>query len=168
MPMNIPESENCLCGSGVSYVNCCSPFHQGLAAAPTAETLMRSRFSAYAQRNADYLLKTWDNGKRPDDIDFSKETATWHRLQIIQCKKGGISDSKGVVEFKAYYRQDDIEYVMHEISSFIKQGQHWLYQDGVVKSIAKVNADHSTTVNQGRNALCACGSGKKFKRCCGQ
>lgn len=124
---------------------------------------MRSRFTAYAKRNAAYLLTTWDASNRPTTIDFSKETAVWQTLQIIDCKKGAAADRKGVVEFKAFYNQDGEDCFMHEISRFVKSNDGWLYLDGIVKAAGKVAA----TTNGGRNALCACGSGKKFKRCCG-
>lgn len=125
---------------------------------------MRSRFTAYTQRNVTYLLATWDANKRPANIDFSKETAEWQKLQILSSKKGGIKDTKGVVEFKAFYRQDGADYFMHEISRFIKTDQGWLYLDGLIKATGKVELCTST----GRNTPCTCGSGKKFKHCCGR
>jgi len=67
------------------------------------------------------------------------------------------------VEFKAYYLEDGEEHVMNEISSFTKINNRWFYLDGVVKSIGRVGLE----TNQGKNAPCSCGSGKKFKRCCG-
>jgi len=160
----IPDTETCLCGSGLTYLQCCGRYHSGEELPATAEALMRSRFTAYAQRNIEYLLNSWDADKRPAVIDFSKETAQWQKLQIISCKKGGPQDSKGVVEFKAFYRQDEEDCFMHEISRFVKTGQRWLYLDGVIKAAGKVNISHDS----GRNALCSCGSGKKFKRCCGR
>lgn len=129
----------------------------------TAEALMRSRFTAYALHNAGYLSATWDAARCPKTIDFSKEKADWHRLEIIETKKGGHKDTKGVVEFKAYFLLDGEEYVMHEISRFIKTNGCWFYLDGVVNSISKVGLN----THLGKNALCACGSGKKYKRCCG-
>ena len=159
-----PADEICLCGSGSAYAECCELYHCGLQLPDTAERLMRSRFTAYAKHNADYLLASWDASKRPVTIDFSKETAEWQRLQIISCKKGGTTDSKGIVEFKAFYEQDGVCCFMHEISRFIKTGGHWLYLDGVIKAAGKVE----NQVNAGKNALCACGSGKKSKRCCGK
>ncbi|WP_255187288.1 YchJ family protein [Methylomonas rapida] len=158
------HTETCLCGSGLNYSDCCGPYHAGEKLPATAEQLMRSRFTAYALRNVDYLLASWDTSKRPASIDFSKETAAWQTLQIIDCKKGGAKDSKGIVEFKAYYSQDGESYFMHEISRFVKTNQRWLYLDGVIKAAGKV----ASTANAGRNALCACGSGKKFKHCCGR
>jgi len=153
----------CRCGSGLDYAQCCGPFHTGENKPATALALMRSRFSAYALQNADYLLETWDATVRPELIDFSKENVDWQRLEISGTKKGGANDVKGVVEFKAYYVQDGEEHVMNEISQFVKRAGGWFYLDGRVKSIGKVGQQ----TNRGRNALCSCGSGKKFKRCCG-
>jgi len=124
---------------------------------------MRSRFTAYAMHNASYLLDTWDATVRPELIDFSKEKVNWQRLEIGNIKKGGAKDAKGLVEFKAYYLQDGEEYVMNEISQFVKRVGGWFYLDGLVKSIGKVGL----LTNLGKNAPCSCGSGKKFKRCCG-
>ncbi len=153
----------CLCGSGIEYRQCCEIFHSNERSAPTAESLMRSRFTAFAMHNESYLLKTWDTSKRPANIDFSKKAVDWLRLEIITTKKGGVKDSKGFVEFKAFYILDDEEYVLNELSRFRKRNNQWMYLDGTVKSIAKVGQQTS----QGKNATCCCGSGKKFKRCCG-
>ena len=125
---------------------------------------MRSRFTAYARHNADYLLATWDGKTKPKTIDFSKDRSVWTGLDIIDVKKGAIIDSKGLVEFKAYYELDGEPQVMHELSRFKKTGGRWYYLDGLVKSVGKPSA----STDQGKNAPCPCGSGKKFKRCCGK
>lgn len=156
--------KNCLCGSRLPYDACCALLHTGANRADTAEALMRSRFTAYAMHNAAYLLQSWDTGTRPDQIDFSKENSEWTRLDIISCKKGQAKDTKGIVEFKAYFTQDGKEQVLNEVSRFVKKQGQWLYLDGKVKSIGAC----SGPVNQGLNAPCTCGSGKKFKRCCGK
>lgn len=156
-------TELCLCGTERPYQECCQPYHCGDKYAPTALELMRSRYTAYAMHNAAYLLKTWDPRNRPDNIDFSKEEAKWQKLEIVSSKKGGVKDSKGLVEFKAYFSIDGEQRVMTEISRFVKQKGHWLYLDGSVKSIADPQQ-----VNLGKNAPCSCGSGKKYKRCCGK
>lgn len=158
------QVRTCLCGSNLDYQNCCGLYHSGEKTPLTAEALMRSRFVAYAMHNGDYLKATWDVNKRPAAIDFSKDTAQWQRLEIVSVNKGGINDDKGVVEFKAYYVLEGKEGVMNETSRFKKVAQRWFYLDGVVKSIGKTNQ----TANLGKNALCSCGSGKKFKRCCGK
>lgn len=158
------QDKFCLCGNELNYQNCCLTYHSGEMKPTTAEALMRSRFTAYAMKKEAYLLATWDKAKCPDEIDFSKEQARWTKLEIIKLKKGGEKDKKGIVEFKAYYIQDEEEYVMNEISRFQKVAGQWLYLDGLVKSVGKVGQQ----TDQGKNAPCSCGSGKKFKRCCGK
>jgi len=154
----------CLCGSGLSADLCCERYISGQQIAPTAEALMRSRFTAFAKKNEAYLLASWDKSTRPGKIDFSKNIADWTGLEILMIKKGRQNDNKGAVEFKAFYRLDGEEHVMHEISRFRKLAGRWFYLDGKVKSIARLG----NQIDQGRNALCACASGKKFKRCCGK
>jgi SEC-C motif domain protein len=154
----------CLCGSGQEYDHCCGLFHSGEKKPATAAELMRTRFTAYAMHNVDYLLNTWDASSRPAEIDFSKEEVEWCRLEIVDCKKGREKDSRGIVEFKAFYLLNGEEHVMREISRFKKINGKWTYLDGQVKSIAKAGQQ----VSQGKNAPCPCGSGKKFKRCCGK
>lgn len=125
---------------------------------------MRSRFSAYAAHNADYLLATWDTNTRPQHVEFSKEEdLAWERLDILSKKKGQIKDHRGIVEFKAHYKTDGQSYALHEISRFVKRNGRWYYLDGVVKSVGQSTAQST----QSRNAPCPCGSGKKYKRCCG-
>ena len=154
----------CLCGSGKPYSLCCHPFHFEIELPVTAESLMRSRFTAYAIQNEGYLLQTWDATKRPKKIDFSKEEAEWTQLEIVNIKKGKEKDSKGIVDFKAYYMLENEEYVMNEMSRFKKTQGKWYYLGGLVKSVGKVKQQKK----QGKNAPCPCGSGKKFKRCCGK
>lgn len=154
----------CLCGSERTYHLCCQPFHEKKQRPKTAEMLMKSRFTAYAMLNKTYLLDTWVADTRPQEIDFSKEEVEWTRLEIVDIKKGGENDSKGIVEFKAFYRLGEDEYVMNEISRFKKIAGKWLYMDGLVKSIKNPKQQ----ISEGKNAPCSCGSGKKFKRCCGK
>jgi SEC-C motif-containing protein len=113
--------------------------------------------------NADYLSNTWDDGRRPDTIDLSKKKAEWHKLDIIEIKKGMAKDKKALVVFKAYFIQGGEENALHGIGRFIKNNHRWYIQDGMVKSIAKVGLN----TNLGKNALCSCGSGKKYQHCCG-
>ena len=157
----LDSNSPCLCGSGNVYSDCCQVFHTGEKIPVTAEALMRSRYTAYALHNADYLRATWDETKRPERIDFSREQIKWLRLDVTEIKRGGEKDDKGLVTFKAYYEQDGKEHCMNEISRFTKHNGHWFYLDGVIKSIG------TGTVNLGKNAPCSCGSGKKYKRCCG-
>ncbi len=126
---------------------------------------MRSRFVAYALDHLAYVQLTWDASTRPAaaKLNFDGEKIAWQKLEVISTKKGDVGDTKGIVEFKAYYRKDDEDHVLHEVSRFVKSAGRWLYVDGVVKKAAKVILQD----NQGKNSPCPCGSGKKFKRCCG-
>jgi SEC-C motif domain protein len=153
----------CLCGSGIEYGQCCGQFHSGEKLADTAEALMRSRFTAYAMNNTDYILATWQTQVQQEKLNFGEENIAWQRLEIIDTKKGGLNDTKGIVEFKAFYQNNGEDYLLHEISRFAKSNGRWFYIDGVVKKVGKVVRQE----NQGKNAPCPCGSGKKYKRCCG-
>lgn len=160
------EQTQCPCGSGLAYGQCCGPYHSGEKHPATAEALMRARYTAFARRNEAYIIATWDVAKRPATVDFSKQLVDWIRLVIVSSKKGGTMDNKGMIHFKAYYRQDGDEYALTEISRFRKLKSHWYYLDGSVKSVAKIGQRNNDGAS--RNAPCCCGSGKKYKRCCGK
>ncbi|MGR9107685.1 MAG: YchJ family protein [Gammaproteobacteria bacterium] len=162
---NQQKPGNCRCGSGLPYPECCGPLHDGSVHALTAEQLLRSRFSAYALRNANYLMGTWDPVSRPAQIDFSEEDnpVEWVCLEILRCKKGAATDRKGIIEFKAYSLVDGNERMMHEVSQFRKIENRWFYCEGEIRSHEKPGSK----IAVGRNAACPCGSGKKAKRCCG-
>lgn len=123
----------CPCDAQRCYSACCSPYHQQLKIPLTAETLMRSRYSAFALRNADYLQATWDKSTRPKTLDLSHDATIWQQLLIINTHKGGIHDSKGKVEFKASGVVAGEPFMMHELSRFIKRQQRWFYVDGIIK-----------------------------------
>jgi SEC-C motif-containing protein len=72
--MKLKHTTPCLCGSQLTYGDCCQTFHSGEKIPTTAEALMRSRYTAYALRDGAYLQATWDVTKRPENIDFSRET----------------------------------------------------------------------------------------------
>nr|WP_262927256.1 YchJ family protein [Phytohalomonas tamaricis] len=155
--MDIP----CPCGSGQRYAACCHPYHSGEHAAPTPEALMRSRYSAFALGGlGDYLLATWyeDSPNRPDvtPAELDQRDTQWQRLEIINSMAKG---SKGEVEFKAHFVENGLPQVLHERSRFTKTGGRWYYVDGV--------ADPRSAPSVGRNDPCPCGSGRKFKKCCG-
>lgn len=123
----------CPCDAQQLYSICCAPHHQQLKIPLTAETLMRSRYSAFALRNADYLQATWDKSTRPKTLDLSHDATIWRHLLIVNTQKGGVNDSKGKVEFKASGIIAGKPFVMHEVSRFIKRQQRWFYIDGVIK-----------------------------------
>lgn len=120
----------CPCGSGRVYDACCGPLHEG-AEAPTAEALMRSRFSAFALGLAEYLLASWHPSTRPASLELDDGTV-WRRLQIVDTVAGGPDDAEGVVEFRASYRDADGAGVLHERSRFTRVDGRWAYVDGDV------------------------------------
>jgi SEC-C motif-containing protein len=119
----------CPCGSAEVYPLCCGRFHSGTAAAPTAEQLMRSRYSAFAVGDAQYLYSTWDRAGRPAHIELDDDTS-WTRLEIIETVRGGPFDTDGVVEFRAHYRAAGRRGSRHERSWFAKRGGRWVYVGG--------------------------------------
>lgn len=125
------EVVRCPCQSGNVVESCCGPVLQG-AAAPTAERLMRSRFTAFAVEDAEHLLCTWHPSTRPDTIEFEPDMR-WRRLVIVDQVAGGPFDQEGVVEFEAFWRQGADRGSLRERSRFVREGRRWFYVDGDVR-----------------------------------
>jgi SEC-C motif-containing protein len=126
----------CPCLSGETYGDCCGRFHRGEATAPTAERLMRSRYSAFVVGDAAYLLATWHPHTRPRELELDP-SMRWRRLDIVDTARGGMLDDEGVVEFRAFYRSEGVDAsagrgVLHERSRFARVAGRWLYVDGDV------------------------------------
>jgi len=124
------QDRRCPCLSGDTYSDCCARFHSGAVWPPTAEWLMRSRYSAFALGDADYLLNTWHPHTRPRSLELDA-SITWRRLDIVRTEHGGILDNEGVVEFIAHYRADGLSGRQQEISRFHKIARQWYYVDAV-------------------------------------
>jgi SEC-C motif domain protein len=122
---------NCPCLSGEQYSGCCGRFHRGNAEAPTAEQLMRSRYSAFVVRDAAYLLRTWHPDTRPSELELDPATE-WRRLDIVSTNRGGPLDSEGTVEFKGHFRHDGEGGVHHETSRFRRENRRWFYLDAAM------------------------------------
>ncbi|MBC7396623.1 MAG: YchJ family protein [Bdellovibrionales bacterium] len=165
--MNKTET-NCYCGQTQPYTNCCGPFHEGKKRAETAEKLMRSRYSAYVAGKIGYIAETNDPQAK-DDFDreaaetWSKESE-WLGLEIVAAKEGQPGDPEGEVEFIARYKAAGVEHTHHEVSLFRPdlKTKGWYYVDGKTMREPERRAEPKV----GRNDPCACGSGKKFKKCC--
>ena len=160
--------KNCPCGSGLAYGECCQPYIEGSKNAPTAEALMRSRYSAYVEHEIDYIVETC-SGDEKDKIDISQtktwsERSKWLGLKILAAEKGGQADSEGTVEFEALYEIDGLNENHHEKANFKKQDGRWFYTEGSVMPRTVIR----TGPKVGRNELCPCNSGKKYKHCCGK
>lgn len=119
----------CPCLNGLPYEACCGRLHAGSAVAETAEQLMRSRFSAFAVGDPDYLLATWHPTTRPRSLDLNGDLR-WYRLDIIATRGGGPDDATGVVEFEAFYRSPAGSGSQHEVSRFRRDAGRWSYLDG--------------------------------------
>lgn len=168
--------DSCPCGSGEAYARCCGPFLRGEKSAPTAEALMRSRYTAYARSDGAYLEKTLLPRKRStfdakETLDWNADVS-WTGLRVLATSQGGVGDEEGVVEFTASYVKAGEPHEVHERSRFRKKGGSWFYVDGrLVGASGEDGAASGDAVAQtpkvGRNEPCPCGSGKKFKRCCG-
>ena len=94
----------CPCGLGDDYDACCGRLHAG-APAPTAESLMRSRYSAFAVGDAGYLLRTWHPSGRPETLTLDP-ALRWTRLAVLETDGGGLFDATGTVRFRAIYVQE--------------------------------------------------------------
>jgi len=125
-----PESA-CPCGSQKQLGACCLPYLERKVLAPTAEALMRSRYSAHVLMAIDYLWDTWSPTER---IQSSKESIAawassceWLGLKILETNAGQEHDKQGLVSFIAVFRQNGQLQQHHEISVFKRVQQAWLY-----------------------------------------
>lgn len=157
----------CPCGSGKELAQCCGPLIDG-AAAPTAEALMRSRYTAFTLGNIDYIDSTHASDMaEPFDRAEGQAMADefkWRGLEIVRTKDGGPTDQTGEVEFTARFRRGAQMGLHHERATFKREDGRWVYVDG------ELNPKAETVVRDnkvGRNDPCPCGSGKKYKKCHG-
>lgn len=123
---------NCPCGSGKKYTDCCEILITEKKLANTSEELMRSRYTAYTQKNMDYIESTTDpQGFTALDMQANKDWAnevTFTKLEILNSQDEG---NKGTVEFKAYFTtKDGAEHIHHEVSKFRKLSGTWYFRDG--------------------------------------
>lgn len=160
--------KTCPCGSSKNYADCCEPFIKGTKKAPTAEALMRSRYTAFAIGELDHVEKTHLPATRKDlDMEGVKSWALnsqWQGLEILNTEKGQASDSSGKVEFKCKFIFNEAAQTHHELSTFEKVDGEWFFADGVMRN----NTVRRSEPKIGRNDPCSCGSGKKAKKCCFQ
>jgi SEC-C motif-containing protein len=152
----------------LSYDACCKPYIEG-APAPTPEALMRSRYTAYALGNVDYLFDTLAPESRHDfdrkSVTRWSHQARWHGLEIVSSEGGAPGDETGLVEFIAHFTLDAERRAHRELSQFRfnKDEQRWQF----VEEVQRKSAPIVKGAQPGRNEPCPCGSGKKYKKCCG-
>lgn len=159
----------CPCGSELEFAACCEPIISGEAPAPTAEALMRSRYSSHVKGMYEYLGTSMHPEMRGDlSVDEIKEWSeqiTWTGLEILDTKAGSAEDEVGEVEFVAHYKLGGVPQELHEHSFFRKEGENWYYVEGMVQNHDTYRRE---TPKVGRNEPCPCNSGKKYKKCCGK
>ncbi|RAN79780.1 hypothetical protein B5P43_13190 [Bacillus sp. SRB_336] len=127
------DARRCPCNSGDTLAACCGRFIHAPAGTPfppTAEALMRSRYTAFATLSADYLLRTWHPDTRPDTLELDPQQH-WYRLEILSTVRGGPWDNDGVVSFRARYRHGGVRDSLSETSRFVRLGKQWLYVDAL-------------------------------------
>lgn len=127
-----PNSTLCPCGSTHNYIDCCARYVEGHEPAPTAEALMRSRYTAYTLLREDYLLATWHASTRPSALGLAEDVQTkWISLEVKRHEQQDAEHAK--VEFVARYKMNGRAYRLHEVSRFVRENGRWFYVDGEVE-----------------------------------
>jgi SEC-C motif domain protein len=156
----------CPCTSGRPFGDCCQPLLQERRLAENAEMLMRSRFTAHALRDYAHLHRTDLETARQTYVEPAGEVPepVWTRL-VVHAHETGPRPDVAYVDFTAYYKGDNGgEFPLHEKSEFKRVEGAWFYTRAIRQGPPPVRkADKA-----GRNDPCPCGSGKKFKHCCGR
>ena len=157
----------CPCNSTQEFAACCGPLLDQSRSAASAEELMRARYCAYTRGDVSYILETIHPEKRGEHTESSirkwSSESEWLGLDLLSAEEKG---DDGHVEFTAHYRNEDGEPVTHhERSHFIRLDSRWYFYDGVPVEARPVVRENPKV---GRNDPCPCGSGRKFKKCCGE
>ena len=163
------NEDTCPCKSGKTFGECCGPIIAGEAKAETAEALMRARYASYVTGDVGFL-KTSATKEVQAEFDEAASkawsaAAEWHGLEIIRTERGGAGDSDGVVEVRALYTANGEFCNHHEVSQFVREKDGWKFADGELVGEKPIVREEPKI---GRNDLCPCGSGKKYKKCCGR
>lgn len=157
----------CPCGIALDYTDCCEPIIAGQKKAETAEQLMRARYSAHVKVDVDFIYESTHPDHRSsfghkETKDWA-ENSDWHGLEILDTAKGGAKDDSGEVEFIARFRDKEGRRSHHERAHFSRVKDQWFFVEGSMVKAAPAN-----TSKVGRNEPCPCGSGAKYKKCCGK
>ncbi|WP_413722777.1 YchJ family protein [Sodalis sp. RH23] len=150
----------CPCDSGLPPDQCCAAFISGARPPRTPGQLMRSRYTAFTQRNVDYLIATWhpdcEAARWRAELTAQCAVTQWRGL-VVKAESAGRDAQEGYVEFIARFFDEQRQRpgFIHERSRFVRMDDRWYYVDGLHKQPA-------------RNEPCPCGSGNKYKKCCGR
>ena len=130
----------CYCGSDLEYEDCCQRHVEQRVAAPTAEALMRSRYSAYVLGKIEYLYTTTHPAFRRTDLksgyQATCDSTEWIGLKVLNTFQGLEKDKVGKVEFEATYLQEGRRAIHREKSRFKRHSGKWYYTDGEVSDMA--------------------------------
>jgi len=126
----------CPCLSGKEYDACCGAIISGGQTAPTAEALMRSRYSAFVKSEINFLKDSLHPDSRADFDPVSTkdwaDNSEWLGLKILNTSGGGENDQEGTVEFLTLFRIENVAYQHHELGEFKRLNGIWYYVDGKV------------------------------------
>lgn len=160
--------EPCPCGSGRTLAECCQPVIAGTVPAATAEALMRSRYSAFVLGEVDYILESNHSSTRDqvdrDEIERWSRESQWQGLEVLDTQQGGEHDDSGVVDFHARYVLDETPHDHFERATFRRENGVWRFLDAKAITHEPIRREGDKV---GRNDPCPCGSGRKYKKCCG-
>jgi len=154
----------CPCGTTKPYEKCCGQYIDTLLPAPTPETLMRSRYTAYTKANIAYIKATMQEkpliGFNEQEAEQWAKKISWVGLTVLDTYPQRVNENTGFVEFIAFYLTNGCLKTIHECSQFKKIANQWFYTDSI-KSEHKVP-------KIAQNSPCPCGSLKKYKNCHGR
>jgi SEC-C motif domain protein len=162
----IETDQTCPCSSGLLFANCCEPIIKGERESETAEQLMRARYSAFATGAIEFIVATTHSSTRlevdiPEIREWS-ESSTWQGLQIIDIRQ--VDAGQTFLSFEARFTQRGKQQQHREMSQFEREDGKWRFVTGEQLKNPTVRYE---TPRTGRNEPCPCGSGKKYKKCCG-
>ena len=161
------DQKHCYCGSEKKYSECCGPVIEGAAPARTPEELMRARYSAHCLHNYTFLVTSTHpdhrQGVSEEEISQWAQHVEWTGLEVHSATPGE-TETDGNVSFTAHFAIKDTPQELREDAVFEKVDGEWLYVDGHVHGQEPYRREAAKI---GRNDPCPCGSGKKYKKCCG-
>jgi len=159
---------DCPCGSQKDFDKCCGPILDGKTTAATAEALMRSRYTAHVMENFDHVANTHapeiQSTYNKSAAKAQSKDTEWIGLEIRETTGGGEDDDTGTVLFSARFKENGEVNLHRELSQFRRENGEWVYVDGKINP----QIEPRRVQKVGRNDPCPCGSGKKYKKCCGK
>ena len=150
--------QKCPCGSGIFYSDCCEPLHSGAKSAQSTADLLRARYSAFVLKRAEYIRATWMEGYLPEELTL--DGVRWLGLEILEWQ-GACDDCKGRALYHLDFESQGERRRLLCESLYERIDGEWFYRE-------ERRQREVALVKVGRNVPCPCGSGRKFKRCCGR